>query len=436
MKLLVSGLVFLAVFCFVTIGTANKNSKHILLIALDGISYQTAMKMYDDGLFREFKRPIPMVATFPSLSDPNWAHLMNAPLEKGYTKAGFDPKKNEEYGTLIDHITTPPQYEKNFDYKAEGVLEHFVGMTWSETSALFWTDSLLIFLLEPKNIKNKNITTAFTVNTDIISHLGGEKKVIEYLKNLEEKIKTLRKDFKAQYKKNLEVVIVSDHGNHFKVPTPIDYIEPLKKSGFMQKTILKEKFDYAFVAPEIISFGAFYTLPNQEQLFAEQIAKVDGVHVALAEGKTKKLKNSVVVYSKNSKSEIFIDSKNKKISYKVHSGNDPFDQIQLFKSKSELSFDEYFYKTLNTTYPNALLRAWEGFHKNSQDKASVLVSAKLGHVFTNLALQIITAVSGVQSTHGSFHREESFGVVMSTLPFKEEALTPFDFYRLLKTEFN
>jgi hypothetical protein len=441
MKILVTGLVFFVSFAIA--GTAinstrSKNSNHyILLLGLDGISYQTAIKMHENGMFREFQRPIPMVATFPSISDPNWAHLVNAPIEKGFTKAGFDIEKNQEYGNLIDHLTAPPQYEKKFDFKAEGVFEHLMSMTWTETSALFWTDSLLRYLLEPKNIKDKKITKAFIVNTDIISHVGGEKNVTQYLKALDSKIKKLQSDFKKEYSKNLEIVIVSDHGNHFQTPKSIDYKTALEKHGFFHKPTLeksgKEKTDYTFVAPEIISFGAFYTLPGSEQKLAQSFTDISGVHVALAVGDKK---NSILVYSKKGSTEITIDPKNKKVSYKLISGMDPFDQIELFKSKTNLNFDEYFYKTLNSPYPNALVRAWEGFYKNSQIKPSVLVSAELGYVFTNLTLKILTAMSGVQSTHGSFHREESLGVVMSTLPLSEEAITSFDFEKLLVNDLN
>lgn len=425
------GLIFLAS----DVGSAPR--KYILLIGLDGVSHQTITKMHEGGYFREFSSPIPMVATFPSISDPNWAHLMNVKPEKGYTKAGFEMTKNsdgstgKEYGTLIDHLTTPPQYEKKFDFKAEGVFEHIMSMTWSETSALYWTESLSRYLLEPKNISDKKIIKAFIVNTDIISHVGGEKKVIEYLKSLSKRLEKLQKEFRTQYENDLEIILVSDHGNHYKIPTSIDYKKPLEAKKFFQKSNLKEKTDYAFVAPEIISFGAFYTLPGEEISFAKHMKDITGVHVALAD----KGKNKIAVYSKDGESEITIDPKKRTVSYKLISGKDPFDQIDLFKKKNSLTFDDYFFKTLKTPYPNALVRAWEGFYKNSQIPASVLVSAELGYVFTNLTLEILTSLSGVQSTHGSFHREETLGVIMTTLPLSEEALTSFQFNDWIKKQF-
>lgn len=418
----------LIIFAFESSAAEKILKPHILLLGLDGISYQTVLKMHQSGHFSAFKKPIPMVATFPSISDPNWAHIMDAPLEKNYTRAGFEMSKNpdgsigKEYGTIIDHLTKPPQFEKKFDFKAEGFFEHLMTMALSETSAFLWTEALTRYLLTSKNIQGKSITKAFIINTDIISHVGGEKKVIEYLETLDQKIQSLRARFKEQYSRDLEVILVSDHGNHYKKPKIIDYKKPLEAKGFFQKTSLKEKTDYAFVAPEIIAFGAFYTLPGQENTFAKEFSQIEGVHVALALSE----KNVIQVYSKNGHSEIKVNPSKKTVSYKVLSGQDPFHHELYFKDKKELSWTEYFNKTLWSDYPNALVRAWEGFNKNAQEPAPVLVSAKLGYVFTNMTLQILTAVSGVQSTHGSFHKEESFGLFMTTLPLTEEALTSFD----------
>ncbi len=414
-------------------GAETKNP-HTLIVGLDGISYQTVLKMHQSGHFKKFQKPIPMVATFPSISDPNWAHILRAPVENNYTRAGFEMTKNsdgtigKEFGTIIDHLTKPPQFEKKFDYKAEGFFEHLMTMALSETSAFLWTESLLRYLLNPKNLKNKNTTKAFIINTDIISHVGGENKVIEYLKTLDNKIEALKVNFKETHGRNLKVVLVSDHGNHFKKPTAIDYKKPLEEKGYFQRSSLKEKTDYAFVAPEIISFGAFYTLPGAEASFAKEMANVKGVHVALILNSP----NTIHVFSKSGMSRINVNPTKKTIAYEVLSGDDPFNHIRYFKNKKQLTWSEYFKISFESDYPNALVRAWEGFYKNAKNPASVLVSAELGYVFTNMTLQILTAVSGVQSTHGSFHKEESFGVIMSTLPLSEEASTSFGFKDLIK----
>lgn len=416
------------------IAKGAKKNRSILLLALDGIGYDTILKMFDGGYFRQFQRPIPMVASFPSISDPNWAHILGVPVEKSYTKGHFEFSKNadgsfgKEVGNLITHLTTPPHYEKKFDFKAEGFLQHLATMAWSETTTLYWTDSISRKLLE--NSKNPpSLYKAFIISTDIVSHTHGEEQILEYLKALDRRLKKLQKSFEEKYKRPLDIVMVSDHGNFFQKPKAIEFEETLKKNGFQLKKALRDKNDYAFVASEIIAFGAFYTLPGQELLLAKDFAQVPHVHVALAKEK----ENVLHVYSSIGQSLITINPIKKTVSYQLLSGKDPFDQIDLFKKKNSLLWQDYFYKTLNHQYPNALVRAWEGFYKNAKVPASVLVSPELGYAFTNPTLELLTAISGVHSTHGSFDRKETMGVVFSTTPLNKEAITPFEFLELFKS---
>lgn len=416
------------------IAKGAKKNRSILLLALDGIGYDTILKMFDGGYFRQFQRPIPMVASFPSISDPNWAHIMNAPLENSYTKGHFELSKNpdgsfgKEVGNIMKHLTTSTHYEEKFDFKAEGFLQHLATMAWSETTTLYWTDAISRKLLDSNNLPPK-IYKAFIVSTDIVSHTHGEKQVLEYLKALDRRLKKLQKSFKEKYKRPLDIVMVSDHGNFFQKPKAIEFEETLKKNGFQLKKILRDKSDYAFVASEIIAFGAFYTLPGQELLLARAFKKVPHIHVALAKEK----ENVIHVYSAIGESLITINPIKKTVSYKILLGSDPFHQIDLFKKSKKLSWNDYFYKTLDSKYPNALVRAWEGFYKNAKMPASVLVSPELGYAFTNPTLELLTAISGVHSTHGSFDRKETMGIVFSTMPTNKEAITPFEFLELFKS---
>lgn len=396
-----------------------------LILGFDGVSYELMTKLYEGGYFRDFKRPLPMIATFPSISDPNWALLTNSPVEVSYTKAHYlmKPQKEgslgEEVGTVVNHLLAPPQYEKSFNFKPIGVFEHLMTVTWSETSALYWMDSLTKLLLNPENIKGKDYK-AFIMNTDIISHVSGEKALMLYLKKVERKLSNLRKNFKTEYNRDLEVVIVSDHGAYYTKPKSINFEKPLQAAGWNWKKTLSEPKDYAFVAPEIISFAAFYTLPKKECFLAIAMSQIDGIHVAMCSPDS----THIQFYSKVGTTELEISPTQKTLSYKVLSGKDPLQQIAYFKKSKKRTWQDYFEDSKSSKYPYALVRSWEGFHRAVQQPASVLLSPEKGYVFTNLTLEILTALSGIHSTHGSLEREESLGVVMSTTKIKEDVFTP------------
>jgi hypothetical protein len=249
---------------------------------------------------------------------------------------------------------------------------------------------------------------------------------MNYLKELDKRLRTVKEKFDDKYDKTLEFIMVSDHGNYYEAPKAIEFEKVLKEKGFHLKKTLKEKKDYAFDASEIIAFAPFYALPKQEIPLAKALAQVPHIHVALVHEK-----NKVLVFSHHGESEIAINKAKQTVSYRVLLGKDPFDQIQFFKKKKTLSWQEYFFKTLETPFPNALVRAWTGF-EDALVPGSVLVSPQLGYVFTNPTLEVLTALSGVHSSHGSFARQESLGVVLSTTPLSYEAITPHQFQDLLK----
>lgn len=385
-----------------------------LVLGLDGVGYQTMSRLYEGGYFREFFPPSPMVASFPSISDPNWALLMDAPLPESFTKAYFNSKRvtstgvGAPEGSLLNHLTSPPAYEAGFDFKAEGAFQHLAIMTWTQTSALVWLDKLEKQILESKD---KETYFAFIMNTDILAHVQGEKGLLEFLSHVDKQLRRIKQRILEKHGFELEITIVSDHGNHWVKPKDIDFESVLKSGGWEWQDTLAKPKDYGYVAPEIIAFAAFYTLPGQEESFAKRLSYIKDIEVsAFLSGP-----NQIDFYNDKERNQvrITVDPKTQTVSYRVLKGHDPLDQERFFKNKS-IRWDDYFQESYTHQYPYAAVRIWEGFHTNSKSSASVLASPALGHVFSNRTLQMITAVRGLQGMHGSLNTEESLGVFMRT----------------------
>ena len=88
-------------------------------------------------------------------------------------------------------------------------------------------------------------------------------------------------------------------------------------------------------------------------------------------------------------------------------------QLKYFKN-GPLKSEKYFAKSFADTYPNAILRIWEAFNKNSQIRPFVLASADYNYVFGNKALRLLTDIKGFASTHGALSKEDSWGIIVST----------------------
>jgi len=398
--------------------TFSKDPPQRLVIGLDGVSYQLITKMYEGGHFRQFEQASPMVATFPSISDPNWNRLMGTDTSDGYTKSHFDPRPKrggDRYGkvlgSLIDHLTEEMNYEHTFDFKAKGFIEHFASLTWIETSALYWLDALERELFKTSG---RHTYFAFIVNTDLLSHTSGEPALMGFLSSFDKRIKLLRDRFKDRYKQELEVVLVSDHGNSYS--TPIRMIGAnanLRKRGWVPKESLGGPREFVFVAPEILSFGAFYCAEKDSRPLARDLSGIEGVHLAAYVSKSHEI--TLLTDYGRSAAVISVSPLHRRLSYKVLAGQDPLGTTaRFFEGVQDRSFDEYFQWSVTNDYPYAAVRLWEGFYLNSRFPGQVLVSARVGFAFENPMLKILTDLRGLTSMHGSLHHDESLGVVMST----------------------
>lgn len=398
----------------------------VLLIGLDGVGFETFRKLQNGGHFRDFKPAAQMVATFPSISDPNWSRLLRYPVEQSYTKEHFDrlfKPQNGGFGRiiggLVDQIQTPPHYEAFFDFKPEGLIEHFASLAWNVTSSLYWLSALEreFFKSDPSRDY-----AAYILNTDMIAHTKGEKSTLEFLGLLEERIKKIRKRYLQERKQDLEVILLSDHGNAFFTPRLIFPTEDLQKRGWKVTESISAPDQVAFVFPEILSFAAMYCEDNSREKLSRDIAKLEGIHSAFYLSAP----NTITFQSNEGITRAVIDPKKKTVRYQVLSGKDPYEQIQFFKKNIAIGWDDYFDLTADTPYPNALVRAWESFYVNSEQAASVLVNPKLGYVFANRALHFLTKFFGLTSVHGSMHRDEALGMVVSTHR-SFTAIRPHDF---------
>jgi hypothetical protein len=189
--------------------------------------------------------------------------------------------------------------------------------------------------------------------------------------------------------------------------------------------------DYGFFVPEILSFGAFYCQELSNRKLAQDLTKIKEVQSAMYLTPTGEIR----ILSEGGQNEMALryDPQTQIIEYKAIKGRDPLDQIELFRKNKKLTSEFYFSKTLDSPYPNALVRIWEGFNSNSVTKPSVIVNPQLGWVFDNTSLKVLTQIRGFSSSHGSLHKDETKGVLVSTTR-EFPAIRPQDFRKYFRVE--
>jgi hypothetical protein len=393
-----------------------------LFLGLDGIPHSMMQELQKAGHFRFLNNTNPYLATFPSISDPNWSRIMKTPIGQGYTKMFFDRTQDggqgKIVGGLIDHLKTETEYERAFDFKPDGFWEHATMMMWLETTAKYWLESLPRQYFE--TLDHKDTFSALIINTDLIAHTKGREALLKYLIEVESMLLKMMAKYNQMTGRQLKITLASDHGNDFIEPQLIRFEENLVSLGWRPSETISRSKDFVFLAPEILSFGAFYLNPKEAELFAKDLARTEGIEMTFFVNQRDSTKDTIEIsaISKTGSARFEVDFLNKKLRYLSVQKKDPFNHRKFFPkpfaiSKSDwLAFEKYESLTMEKDdLPFALVRVAEAFSKNALQPADVLAHTERGWAFTNPTLEIVTKIKGLSSIHGSLRREESLGIM-------------------------
>ena len=408
-----------------------------LVVALDGVGFQTFQKMYRGGYFREFVTFVPIVATFPTISGPNWNRLLQIPVTKDFTSDKYfdlSDIHDQGRGRMKGHILKALQtfsWHKFFDFVPKTVLERAFLIGWSFTASRHFMD---LFQRDFLKTDQKFYAVYFSVS-DYLAHLKGETFILKLLEHLDQTLVQIQKQMMKKHQKPLKITLVSDHGNAYVKPKFINY-KKLEKKGWNLSSYLKGLHDIVLVVPEVLSFAALYCQDSQREALAKDMTQLEGVHLSAFSPN----RSEVEIFSSMPSTHqtrldghirIRINEQSKTLQYFLISGHDPLGHLKYFQKSESLTWKKYFHLTLNDRYPYAAVSLWEGFYKNSQQSPSLLVSTYKDYAFANPLLKLASRLKGrIKSLHGSLDRAQSLAFFAST-HIRAEALTPSDFYQLI-----
>ena len=410
------------------------------MIALDGIGFQTFQKMYKGGYFREFVTVAPLVATFPTISGPNWNRLLQIPVAKDFTSDKYFDLNHihaQGKGRIKGHLLKALQafsWYKFFDFVPKNAIERLLLVGWSFTASRHFID---IFQKDFLKRDQKFYATYFSVS-DYLAHLKGERSVLELLKHLDQTLVQIQKQMLKKHKKPLKITLVSDHGNAYVNPKFINY-KQITEKGWKLSKYLKNLNDVVLVVPEVLSFAALYSDNSRRKSLAKDMAQLEGVHLSAFSQNRSEMEIFSSMPSHKGEAgleghvKVQIDEKSKTLQYSLISGHDPLGHAKYFQKSKILTWKQYFHYSLNDQYPYAAISLWEGFYKNSQQSPSVLVSTHKDYAFANPLLKFVSKLKGrIKSLHGSLDRSQSLAFFASThIYIQTEALIPSDFYPLI-----
>src|SRR6266403_4112783 len=262
-----------------------------LVLAIDGVSYRDVQALQEGLTYRDCKgRQIHRqafsqgyfpasrnISTFPSASDVAWTDIFgNRPLP-GYQRTYFCEAMNSQ--VAINGVTTSMEHERQ--------------MHWDLHNGFFRTMGYLvprhIFERElPEMITAFLITTngtqtfyAYIRSTDDAQHMSAD--ILAMLCELDQKLQDLRARYKPLEGRDLDILILSDHGhNHAGRGQRVEVVSFLKKAGYQPRKSLVRPKDVVLPTTGMESWVEIHNAPAETERLIELLWHLKGVDILTA----------------------------------------------------------------------------------------------------------------------------------------------------------
>ena len=211
------------------------------MLALDGVAYRDMKALqegvtYQDLKGRQFHRqafhqgyfPVSrMISTFPSASDVAWTEILGDRPLPGYQRTYFSEAANLE--VFQNGITTSMEYERQMTWQVTSGLLRTLGYIFPRHTFKYEVHELVKNFL---NATNQGDTYyAYLRSTDDAQHLSAD--ILAMLCTLDETLQELRATYRAREGRELEILILSDHGNNHAGPAKrVEIRTFLKRAGY------------------------------------------------------------------------------------------------------------------------------------------------------------------------------------------------------------
>lgn len=401
-----------------------------LVLALDGVSYRD-LRALQAGITgtnfwgKPFRRqaftaaegyfPVSrMISTFPSASDVAWTDVFGDRPLPGYQRTYFSVAANAEVS--INGVTTSMEHERQMHWQVKNGFLRAMGYLYP----------LQIYKLELNGMvenfwKSTNSVSNFYVYvraSDDAQHMDCD--ITTMLCLLDRQLQDLRARYRTQAGRDLQIVILSDHGhNHAGRGRRVAVNAFLKKSGYhVAKSITSPK-DVVLPTVGIESWVEVHNAPAETETLAQKLCHLPGVDV-LAATLPDRTNCFLVMNSKSERAVIDWNPEKNLFRYTSKNG-DPINYDLVVHSLAQnhqldadgfASADDWMNATLTNHYPLALERIVRGLTRNTLNPATILISLDNRYVNDSWAVQAGSRLVSCGSTHGGLDDINSDGILL------------------------
>jgi len=410
-----------------------------LILALDGIAYRDMQALQEGVTYRDLKGrqfhrrafsqgyfPVNrMISTFPSTSDVAWTDIFGDRPLPGYQRTYFSAAANSEIA--INGITTTMEHERQMTWQVESGLLRTLGYVFPRHTFRYEVHELLKNFLNATN--GGDNFYAYVRTTDDAQHLSAD--IFAMLCLLDEKLQGLRARYRAQEGRELEILILSDHGNNHAGPAKrVPVCAFLKKAGYRVTKSIRHPKDVVLPTAGIESWVEIHNSPGETDRLAQLLTHLEGVDLLTARvpGEANRF---LVLNPKGERASIEWNAAKNSFRYATETG-DPLNYLTVVESlsrKNQLdaegfaTAEAWMAETLNHRYPLAPERIVRGHTRVTLNPATILISLDNNYVHASWLIKKGSEFVRFGGTHGALDDLNSNGILLSSFAPTQDTST-------------
>jgi hypothetical protein len=410
-----------------------------LILCLDGVSYRDMAALQQGLTYKDihgwkFHRqafnhgyfPVSrLISTFPSISDPSWSEILDDQPPPGYQRTYFDASKDSE--VALNGVTSSEEYEEQMTWQMAGGFHRILGYVAPQHAFRYEINSVIKDFLQTRDGRVNYYALIHT--TDSAQHLSGD--IFWMLSTIDERLQQLRAAYRASEGKELEILLLSDHGNnHAGGGKRVGVRHFLKSAGYRISKSIRNTNDIVLPTAGIESWIEIHNSPTATEALAQLLTHLKGVDIVTAQ-LPDRTNQFLIINSKGERALIEWNPIQNSFRYSAEQG-DPINYlpvVETLKNKGALDSDGFaksdawMAETLALPYPVALERIVRGHTRVTLNPSTVIVSLKNGYIHSGFIIKRGAALTKCGGTHGALDDVNSDGILLSSFAPTKDTTT-------------
>jgi Type I phosphodiesterase / nucleotide pyrophosphatase len=410
-----------------------------LILALDGISYRDMQALqegvtYKDAKGRQFHRqgfhqgyfPVSRnVSTFPSTSDVAWTDIFGDRPLPGYQRTYYSEAANSQVS--INGVTTTMEHERQMQWELENGFLRTLGYVCPSHVYKYEVHEFAKVFLNTKSEADNYYVYIRT--PDDAQHLSRD--LFAMLCMLDNELQELRARYRAREGRELEILILSDHGsNHAGPAKRVPVRAFLKKAGYRIAKSIRDPKDVVLPTAGIETWVEIHNSPTETERLLQLLTHLEGVDVVTARAPDQ-TNRFTVMDAKGGRASIDWNPAKNSFRYSAESG-DPLDHLPAvaaltqknqFDSDGFATADAWMAETMRHRYPLALERIVRAHTQVTLNPATILISLDNRYVHASWLTKKGSEFIRFGGTHGGLDDLNSDGILLSSFAPTQDTST-------------